>query len=204
MKKLITLSLMFSMCYLLTSAQTGKGSIFFGTTTSLNKNLYSYFGDGNSIGITYSFQKSETSSEKLKSTNINYSPKVGYFLENNFVVGGNYKFSFQGSENSNTTLMGFGPFARLYFGDKKVKPFTEVESVFSSIKYKYDLGSTTHKSVTNLLDISINGGVAVFIDKNISIDWIAGYNLFSSKPKDNNSKTSVNKLGTALGCTVTF
>jgi hypothetical protein len=193
------------MCYLLTSAQTEKGSILFGTTTSLTKNLYSDFGNGNSIGITYSYQKSGTSSGNLKSTNISYSPKVGYFLENNFVVGGNYKFSFQSSENSNTFLMGFGPFARLYFGNKKVKPFTEVEAVFSSLKYTYDYNTTTHKSINRLTEISLNGGVALFINKNISIDWIAGYNLSSHKPQDNESeKVSINKLGTAIGCTVTF
>ena len=99
------------------------------------------------------------------------SPSAGYFFAKNFAVGGIFEFSSSKVVEDKITIFGIGPFTRLYFGAKDVRPFLHGQYSYISTKYKDLLESDTY----NGGNFFLAGGLAAFINENVALEGLAGY-----------------------------
>jgi hypothetical protein len=109
-----------------------------------------------------------TSSEN---TNFEFSPNAGYFVINNLAIGANMQISYDKLGNLEVSSFGIGPFARYYFTDAKIKPFFLGDMNFLNQKISTSAGSNTETAFNYFL----GGGAAVFINENVAIEGILGY-----------------------------
>lgn len=105
------------------------------------------------------------------SSHIGFTPNAGYFLINNFAIGGNIMIDYDKREDNKVTNLGIGPFARLYFPGAKAKPLLQGSVGYSSRQLK----SPSFSSTDNGVSIFLGGGVAAFINENVAIEIITGY-----------------------------
>ena len=117
-------------------------------------------------------------------TNIGVSPMVGYFFAENFAAGANIsldysKYEVSTGEGKNTTL-GIGPFARYYFGSSNTRPLIHGSWNFISEKDKLTIFSPASESSStrNGSQFFLGGGLAGFINRNVALEALAGYNHF--------------------------
>ena len=114
------------------------------------------------------------------STQIGFNPGAGYFFANNFAAGGNFAINYAKSGDLKTTSFGFGPFARYYFTQSNAKPLVHGAFNYISTKVKAPSTSITNNGINFLLA----GGVAFFINENVSIETLAGYSHTKYKDFD--------------------
>lgn len=105
------------------------------------------------------------------STHIGISPNGAYFILKNVGVGGNLMIDHNKSGSNKVTDIGIGPFARYYFGSAKARPLVQAGFSFLSSKVK----GPTFSSTNTGSNIFLGGGVAVFINDNVTIEIITGY-----------------------------
>ena len=207
MRNFISIILMVTFSFGLANAQIEKGTVLLGTSTSITGSSYSILtSSDNSVGLTFSSMNWGSEDEKEKYTIINFSPKLGYFIASNLVIGANVKLWTQKMEDSKTSISGIGPFVRYYFTDGNVVPFAEAEATFSQYKDTWDSNYSDGEDKENLTILALGGGVAFFINKYISVDGMVGYKTMSLKDTDSedNNKMTINNFGLAIGFTATF
>jgi hypothetical protein len=105
------------------------------------------------------------------STNIGFSPGAGVFLINNFAFGGNLALSYQKTGDVKYTNFGIGPFVRYYFTNAQARPLLSAAINFLTGTTKapgYSSSNTGSK-------LFLGGGVAVFINDNVSFEGLMGY-----------------------------
>jgi hypothetical protein len=105
------------------------------------------------------------------STVIGFTPNAGIFLINNFAVGGNLSINYQKAGDTKLTSFMVGPFARYYFTTAKARPLVHAAINYISSKVK----QTSFTSTNNGSYLFLGGGVAIFINENVSIEMLAGY-----------------------------
>jgi hypothetical protein len=110
-----------------------------------------------------------------------FNPSFGFFVADNFLLGGFISGNFEKLGETKTNQFGIGPFARYYIGKAATKPFVVTE---------FDFLSRTTKE-TGAPDIKTNGtrflfglGFAAFINENIAVEGITGYNYSKFKDVD--------------------
>jgi Outer membrane protein beta-barrel domain len=101
-------------------------------------------------------------------------PMAGYFFAKSFVAGSEFNLTFRKEETTKTSIFGVGPFARYYFDLKSsdFKPFLHADFNFSSETDKDEL----NKNSTTITSFFIGAGGAYFINSNVAIEAVAGYN----------------------------
>ena len=104
-------------------------------------------------------------------TNIDFSPKAGYFFLHNFAAGAAIDLGYSKVVDIKTTTFGIGPFARYYFGTMNIRPFGDAEFSVNSQKQKTPSTSNTYNSTSFFL----GAGLAGFINRNVAIEGLAGY-----------------------------
>lgn len=114
------------------------------------------------------------------STHIGFSPGVGYFVIDNFAIGGNFLIDYNKSGDVKATDFGVGPFFRYYFTKGMVKPLLHASVSYLSSKYKSPAFSTTN----NGSNILAAGGVALFLNENVAVEILAGYSHTKYKDFD--------------------
>jgi hypothetical protein len=105
----------------------------------------------------------------------NLMPSAGYFFANGLVIGGQLIVDFGKSGDLTNTAFGIGPFLRYYFDLKNtemVKPLLATSFDVATQTTKFN-GEKTSNTLTSFF---IGGGCAFFINHNVAIDAIAGYN----------------------------
>jgi hypothetical protein len=149
MKKLFTVMLLGS--FFVVSAQIEKGTVMVGGNLGLKT------GDGTS--------------------EILVNPNIGFFVANNFTIGGHVNYSSRELGATKVNEFGIGPFARYYFGVTSTKPFLVTEFDF--------LSSTTkvgeQKITTSGTGFLFGMGFAAFINETVAIEGITGYNYAKYK-----------------------
>lgn len=117
-----------------------------------------------------------------KNTQFGISPNAGYFFADNFAAGANIGFDYVKVGDSKFTTFSAGPFARYYAGnmEKPFRPFLHTEINFGSQKTE---GSSSVSSTAFYLA----PGAAYFINKNVAIEALAGYQ--NSKVKGSSSSS---------------
>ncbi len=103
-----------------------------------------------------------------------FQPSAGYFFAKSFAAGAEFKLSFSkfGGERSNA--VGVGPFARYYFNlrDASFKPLIHSSFTIESVTTRQN-NIKNRNTVTSLF---IGGGGAYFINENVALEAVAGYN----------------------------
>ncbi|MEP7280131.1 MAG: outer membrane beta-barrel protein [Bacteroidota bacterium] len=101
-------------------------------------------------------------------------PSAGYFFARNFVAGADFTLSLGKVDQTKTSAIGVGPFARYYFSLKNpdVKPFLHAEFSIASETRKYP----TYKNSNTVTSFFIGGGLAYFVNRNVALEGVAGYN----------------------------
>lgn len=137
-------------------AQTQKGSWMAGGSGS-------FFGSMNS--------------GNLDNAGLSLSPKLGYFLANNFVMGLDLRYGYIGSKTSYSTsnnyLFSISPFIRYYVGKSKFKGFIEGEMGYGISETK--ISNTTpvvsnYKYKDDKLLLGISLGASYFFSERVSIE----------------------------------
>lgn len=195
-------------------AQTNKGNTIVGISTTLN--LVSNSSELMNLGFSTVKYKSDADGyqepDADKMTNINFMPKIGYFLVDNFAVGVDFSLALSiekdGTDNDKNTqtIISAGPFLRYYIPTSKVSPYFEVSSSFGSSKYKY-ISDTWDNSESKSGIMSFGGGIGIAapLGNRVSMDVLAGYNSLTIKDKENNTDNDrivVGTFGVNLGFTV--
>lgn len=112
------------------------------------------------------------------------NPTVGYFVADNFLVGGTLAFNTQKLGTVKTTEFGIGPFARYYFGNTNTKPFLVGEFDFLSSKTKQT--STSNEIKNNGTRFLIGLGFAAFVNETVAVEGVSGYSFSKFKNVDGN------------------
>jgi hypothetical protein len=107
-------------------------------------------------------------------TTIGVSPTAGYFFADNFAAGAMLDINYYNGANTSNTNLGFGPFARYYFGTSNTRPLVQGSWNYLSIKDKIDNPSSS--TTLNGSQFFLGGGLAGFINRNVALEALAGYN----------------------------
>jgi opacity protein-like surface antigen len=101
-------------------------------------------------------------------------PGAGYFFARNFAAGANFTLSFEKFDQTKTTTLGVGPFARYYFSlaNPDLKPFLHADFSLLTETSKYP----TYKNSNTATSFFVGGGLAYFINPNVALEAVAGYN----------------------------
>lgn len=137
------------------------------------------------VFTTGSFGFSSSKQGNVKSTNINFSPSVGYFLTENVALGGRLNFSNNKVEATlgefNSSGFGAEVFGRYYFTPaSKFSVFGELAAGIGNSKNEDAFGN---ENKTKSYGINAGLGLHYFLNSNFAIQagWTGlGYN--SSKP----------------------
>lgn len=113
-------------------------------------------------------------------TTIDLSPSAAYFVMRNLAVGGNFSLSYSKLGQNKTTQFGVGPLVRYYFGKTNIKPFVHGEFGIVSQKFKFPNSSNTENGINFLLAL----GLAGFINENVALEALAGYDHTKLKDFD--------------------
>lgn len=105
---------------------------------------------------------------------LDLSPNVGYFVVDNFSIGGIVSFSFNNPSGSSNNSLSFGlaPFVRYYFrkSDKIINPF--LQGSYSFNRSKIQSGGGYYKSS----EYSLKGGSAFFLNSSVALEITIEYN----------------------------
>ncbi|HZG23145.1 MAG TPA: outer membrane beta-barrel protein [Chitinophagaceae bacterium] len=113
-----------------------------------------------------------------QNTQVAINPSAGYFFMNNIAAGINANVSHAKFGGNKTTTLGVGPFARYYFGTMNIRPLLEASLDFNS--NKVETSATGSASTTeNGTGYFLGGGLAAFINRNVAIEGLAGYDRTS-------------------------
>lgn len=170
MKKVLLLVAVMVMISSLSKAQAKKGDILVGATSSLN------FGS-----MSSSIEYDGESTDIGKTTEFSFSPGIGYFVVDGLALGLdiNWETSInkpdEGDEVKTSQFL-IGPFAKYYFGATNLKPFLESSFGFGS-------GNNDEQDY-NISGYGLGGGVAVFLNEVVSLEFGLGYGGTTAQMKD--------------------
>lgn len=188
MKKILYSTVL--LCFLFTSSfgQTQQGSVL----------------AGGNISASFDKQKSEvgsTSTDVGNFTQISFSPKFGYFIVDGMAAGlsinlSNSKFKADASdfESTNNSIT-LGPFFR-YYHDSGL--FGHAEVGFGSLKNESSSGGTTVESKFGLFSWMLGPGYAMFLNENVAIEGMVGFQSQSQTLKDSDPEQKDILLGPVI------
>lgn len=118
---------------------------------------------------------------------LNLQPNAGYFLYDNFAVGGQMKLTVTTDINqTSNTQFTLGPYARYYIGKGKVKALGEIV-----------VGLNAQDKT--ILTFQAGAGAAWFVRDNVSLDFLAVYGI-----NDNTNGLVGDRFGVNVGFQVYF
>lgn len=224
MKKITLLTvLMLIISIGLINAQSNKGKVLFGisSTLGLGLNLAGPNSDLMIIGFSTVKRKSDAEgyeeNEPYKMTRINFLPKVGYFVVDNLALGlglnvalsinkaGDGKSSSKYSQN----LLSLEPFIRYYIPTSKALPFFEISGSYGILNGKYYYIDNNNEDDQEFKSsvTSVGGGIglAAPLGEKVALEVLAGYNsltLKNKKDNDDNERSVSGTFGLKIGFTI--
>ncbi|GET46610.1 hypothetical protein [Capnocytophaga felis] len=109
--------------------------------------------------------------------NIHLTPQAGYFVADNFVVGGLVDlnvFKVKGSSDTQTNW-NVGGFGRYYVGKDHLN-LLKNGRFFGEGSFGFGGNNSSSGSTTNGVDLGIGAGYAYFITRNVSLDAMLKFN----------------------------
>ncbi len=112
---------------------------------------------------------SSTKEGDITNTVIDVSPRVGYFIANNFAVGMNVTINATSDDGNKTSTNSFGPYVRYYFASlgKNAKLFGNAQGIFGT--ENEGLGSS------KLTGYGIAAGPAFFLNSHVALEFAVSY-----------------------------
>ncbi len=162
-------------------------------------------GGSSSFSFVNSNSKTKTDTQNIdtgNTLNISLAPAGGCFVIDNLAVGLQLSVGYRKYKDDNSSVVGDAfesksttflalPFVRYYFSKTNIKPFLQASVGIGSSKSEYTNNDPFFESdsenKSNLFTYEFDGGVALFINSNISIDLGVGYASTTSKPKESSS-----------------
>lgn len=215
-KALIIICTLVQLNFGLLSAQTTKGNVLLGGSTIID---HTWFRTNTSMNLAWTIVKTksdsgdEDNSDPDKVFSINLTPRIGYFIFDNFASGLDFTLGFSraitgGGDNvMNATLMGVGPFLRYYFPTQKLLPFVEAQYSIGSAKYDWDFVSDQGETHTFWQQYGISIGLGIPLGDKVSFDTQIGYLSNMQKAKEDNEdnyRQIVGTIGLKLGMSITL
>ncbi len=182
------------------NAQTEQGKLLIGGQTgfSFSSSNLEVKADGNSFDLS-------------KTTSLEFSPQIGYFVIDNLSLGIRLPIQYSRSKAERQDLeiknlsLSVGPFVRYYFNTAtNLKPYFNGEVSFGSSKAEETTGNSTSESSSSLLSYGLGAGLGVFLNDQISFDVGLGYSSVTSKTTEENPdnvRLVASGVGIALGFT---
>ena len=161
-------------------------AIAFAGLTSFAQTSKSSWLVGGSLG--FSSTKID-GSESTSSSNVEFSPKAGYFIGNDIAVGINLDLSTSTEGLRSYSQSGYGTFVRYYFPakSKTAKLFGDFDMTF--------LNKKENKSSFNSTRFGLGLGGVYFANKNVGLESIIGYSIENAPEYVNTIKTWGMKVG---------
>lgn len=184
------------------NAQTEKGNFLLGGESKLN------------FTFLNSKEKWDDGSDDMgKTTNLQFSPIVGFFVADGIAVGAEVPISYdsykdESDDKYSTTSMALAPFIRYYFelSNSNLKPYLHGAIGLGSYKEKYNpSGAPSSDETSGMFLYQIGGGLGIFLNENISLDIGLAYASVSIKSKEDNPdnyRTVSSGIGLGLGLVV--
>ena len=107
-------------------------------------------------------------------------PNFGFFFFDNFAAGANVTYNFTKAGSTKQNEFGIGPFARYYFGKTSTKPFVVSEFDFLTSNFEANNVKTKNNGWGFLFGL----GFAAFINDNVAVEGVSGYNYNKYKDFD--------------------
>ncbi len=189
-----------------------------GSSESTSKGNW-IIGGGSNLFFNSTNSKVESNGQELDGLNtlsVTLGAGAGYFVANNLVIGLELPVTFSRRKDDdidfnlrNTTFI-VSPFVRYYFNGSNIRPF---------LQGNIGIGSSTSKSAgsnvisdpsdplffesvetkSEIFQYSINGGIAIFISKNVTVDIGVGYSSTITKPNTSDIEFTNNTIGFLVG-----
>ena len=156
-----------------TFEQTDKGSHLAGGTVSVNN--------------TFSSQSSLF--------NVNLNPNYGYFIANNFAIGGILSLTYSSNTTNYSTLAALSPFIRYYIGPPKTCMFFGYASAGGGVE------SDDQRKNVGLYNFQVGPGFDYFINKHVAAEAILTYTGSKLNISESNYN---NNVGLLIGLQVFF
>lgn len=168
--------------------------LFWGATVSTQTLDQGNFVIGSTIGfstvssnVAYATDDVEEEGEGPAATQVSITPKIGYFLQDNLVLGINVDYSFSTVKNpnkdrSNDSDLLFGPYTRAYLttGDDMAL-FFELNFGFGSSSDEQFIGEDKQSVKSNIFAIGVGPGFTIFSNSDIGIEALFKYNFARSQ-----------------------
>lgn len=120
-----------------------------------------------------------------KSSTMSIAPDFGYFVIDNLAAGLRFGFSSFKNKTSNylVTTSGIEPFIRYYVlpAERKVNAFLDVSYIGQYQRYKNLNSSSSFTTNTKTNGYAVSGGPAIFLSKQVALEFVFGYRHQQSK-----------------------
>ncbi len=199
MKKLLLLTLIFAGVNAFSQTEKGKFIVSGAAGLTINAGTIKYEYDGKTLADN-------------NQTVIEFTPTFGYFVIDNLAIGltSSISSSTQKAESGdkyNTTTISLAPTVLYFFPvEGKIKPFAQLAFGLNSRTEKDmpKMGDDEKYSASGLL-ISGGGGVAFFINENVSFNAGLAYNSSTlTDSDDDKAKIKYGVFGGSIGISVYF
>jgi hypothetical protein len=104
-------------------------------------------------------------------TLIGLTPMAGKFIIGNLAVGGDFSLTYTKTGSDKVTQFGVGPFARYYFLSTTFRPLVQANISFLSS----NSSGSGYSSTNTGSEYFLGGGGAFFINENVSLEGLLGY-----------------------------
>ncbi len=112
--------------------------------------------------------------------NISLTPQVGYFIKDNWAVGGQLGldiFKAKGASGTQTDWT-LGAFTRYYFGPNEIDSLLKNGRFFTQGNVGFGGDNSSSSSSTNGVNLGIGAGYAYFLTPNVSLEGLLGVDTF--------------------------
>ncbi len=127
---------------------------------------------------------------------VSIEPSIGYFVSNNVAVEFTLDVESKEQDEYKQSSALIGPFIRLFIGQSNIKPYLQGDILFGS--RIMDDGNDEFEFKTSGIDVG--GGVAVFLNKRIALDFSIAYaSITSTLEEDTKYKENITGFGLNAG-----
>lgn len=158
-------------------SQTEKGKFLIGAQTNLNLNFDFKTAKGDNF-----------SRDAGSETSFFIAPSVGYAIQKNLFLGLSTTYNYLHDDDKEFSSEAFinifsaSPFVKLYFSDKKIKPFLLGSFGFGvqKIRSKAFGANNFRTSSTNFNVLNLGGGITYFFNKNVNMELGLNYSRLAN------------------------
>lgn len=143
-------------------------------------------GGSTKFGFSTGTTKIELNGESqtlFNNTSFNFSPQVGCFISDGFVIGFEFPIAFEKIKSeisgieyeSKSSSIAIAPYFRYYVDGSNVKPYLHFSAGFGSISNDVQTDMDAPQSKGKFFLVNMGGGFIVFVNDHIAFDFGASY-----------------------------